>query len=239
MTLAHHIAHGATCKCSASPRATRRGAAVLQEVRDARWAQQVCTAWRRPDGPSSPARGTRPSRCGATACERTIQATQTSMRWRCCRAGAVRQRSDDQTAKLWTLDGVLERTFEVGSGGGASRRCPTACTSWSAWRLRRVRLYHVDGRSSTFKAPQHALRALAVTPDGQHIISGSCDCCQGVERRQQEPVSTCVGQPATFARWRRCPTASASSACRHHPGVALDGTLQNTFTLHTAWGPGR
>ena len=67
-------------------------------------------------------------------CERTIEGTDIE-----CVAvlpgGALRQRSDDGAAKLWTLDGALERTFEVSTQEdtcGASRRCPTACTLWSA-----------------------------------------------------------------------------------------------------------
>ena len=48
-----------------------------------------------------------------------------STRWRCCRAerasSAARR---DGTAKLWTLDGALERTFEVGEHG--ARGCVAA-----------------------------------------------------------------------------------------------------------------
>ena len=50
-------------------------------------------------------------------------------------------------------------------------------------------------------------------------------------------VSTCAGHTGRFSRWRRCPTASASSAAGHEDTTVrvwlLDGTLENTFELHT------
>ena len=40
--------------------------------------------------------------------------------------------------------------------------------------MNQVRLYHVDGTLvHTFKGHENAVNAVAVTPDGQHIISGS------------------------------------------------------------------
>ena len=52
------------------------------------------------------------------------------------------------------------------------------------YRSHDVRLYHVDGTLvHTFE--ERWVNAVAVTPDGQHIISGSWTSRQGVERRQQ------------------------------------------------------
>ena len=56
-----------------------------------------------------------------------------------------------------------------------------------------VRMYHVDGTlvHTFFEGGCSSIVervTAAVTPDGQHIISGSADIArQGVERRQQEP----------------------------------------------------
>ena len=84
------------------------------------------------------------------------------------------------------------------------------------------------------------MRAVAVTPDGQHIISGSITSLVKVwSVASKSLVSTCVGHTgAGFTRWRRCPTASASSAAGTDKTVRvwlLDGTLENTFKLHTGY----
>ena len=66
---------------------------------------------------------------------RTIEAHRLRGHGGCGAAGrrALHQRlASDKTAKLFTFGGELERTFEVGSWVPASRRCPTACTLWSA-----------------------------------------------------------------------------------------------------------
>ena len=80
-----------------------------------------------------------------------------SGRWRCCRAGARfvsgGRRHD---VKLWTLDGTARAHLLVGGPDAApwSRRCPTACTSWSALpagsRRDMAVPYRVDARH-TFK----------------------------------------------------------------------------------------
>ena len=79
---------------------------------------------------------------------------------------------------------------------------------------------------------------MAVTRDGQHIISGAADKLVKVwSVATKSLVSTCEGPPASSTRWRRCPTASASSrrARRYRPRVALDGTLKNTPELHNVY----
>ena len=97
--------------------------------------------------------------------------------------------SIDGTAKLWTLDGALERTFEVGSSVHCVAALPDGVHFVVGLGNGEVRLYHVDGTLvHTFKGHTDDVWAVAVTPDGQHIISGSMDeSRQGVERRQQEP----------------------------------------------------
>ena len=103
-----------------------------------------------------------------------------------------------------------------------------------------VRLYHVDGTLvHTFEGHASQVNALAVTPDGQHIISGSHDWLVKVwsvaDRSLPEHRE---GHRDTVLAVAGCPTASASSAARQHrprwrAGVALDGTPKNTFRLHT------
>ena len=114
--------------------------------------------------------------------------------------------SDDGTAKLWTLDGALERMFEADSIVLCVWRA-TACTSWSApaapHRIEQGRLYHVDGTLvHTFRGHTAAVWAVAVTPDGQHIISGSYDKlvrCGALPPSARLPPAS--GTPR-FSRWR-------------------------------------
>ena len=60
---------------------------------------------------------------------------------------ALRQRLDDRTVKLWTLDGALERTFEVGSEVRCAAALPDGVHFVVGLAPNRgeVRLYHVDG----------------------------------------------------------------------------------------------
>ena len=89
--------------------------------------------------------------------------------------------SQDGTAKLWTLDGSLERTFEVGSYMTCVAALPDGehfVVGLGGGHIDRgeVRLYHVDGtRVHTFERHANLLNAVAVTPDGQQIISGGFD----------------------------------------------------------------
>ena len=119
------------------------------------------------------------------ACERTINAHTDQTVWAMAvLPGGARivTCSPDRTAKLWTLDGALERTFEVGAFVYAVAPLPDGMhfvvgTGWySLSGLCEIRLYHVDGTLvHTFKDTHEYSEfiALAVTPDGQHIISGT------------------------------------------------------------------
>ena len=60
------------------------------------------------------------------ACVHTIQAHTRHGGGVAGRGARFISGSYDGTAKLWTLDGAPELTFEVGSCVCASRRCPTA-----------------------------------------------------------------------------------------------------------------
>ena len=113
--------------------------------------------------------------------------------------------SDDGTAKLWRIDGTLERTFHVNRGvlnvavlpDGAHFVVGTRALvvgnphqdPATALRLAELKLYHVSGRCAHTYTAAHKgdVRAVAVTADGLHIISGAYDHRVSVERREQEP----------------------------------------------------
>ena len=70
----------------------------------------------------------------------------------------------DRTAKLWTLDGALERTFAVGDFVCCVAALPDGA-HFVVGLYRVFRLYHVDGTLvHTFEGHTSEVRALAVTP---------------------------------------------------------------------------
>ena len=153
-----HGAQGADVPRDQRRRAQRdQGAAVLHRGRDARWAHRWgaelvgCGAWRRrPTAASSAARATGPSRCGAMAhASASSRRTQTmSTRWRCCRWSALRQRLGRRQGEAGRSAVPSSAPSRWACACSASRRCPTACTLWSALAMLtpgEVRLYHVDG----------------------------------------------------------------------------------------------
>ena len=88
--------------------------------------------------------------------------------------------SDDETAKLWTFGGELERTFEVGSVVYSIAALPGGTQFvvglGAGPSQGEVRLYHVDGTlAHTFRGHVDTVLALAVTRDGQRVVSGSVD----------------------------------------------------------------
>ena len=125
------------------------------------------------------------------ACERTIQVHTSKVNAVAVLQGGARlfvSGSFDPTAKLWTLDGALERTFLVDSWittvncVAALPDGPHFVVGLTNGKVRlysvgsEVRLYHVDCTLvHTFKGHTNWVIAVAVTPDGQHIISGSND----------------------------------------------------------------
>ena len=87
----------------------------------------------------------------------------------------------DETAKLCTLDGA--RAHLRSALRAWSRRCPTACTLWSALPTGSG-CTTSTGRLSTLQGLPDSPFAITVTIDGQHIISGAetgssrCGACR-------------------------------------------------------------
>ena len=182
-------------------------------------------------------------------CARTIQAHTEWVTEVAVLPGGARfvSVSTDGTAKLWTLDGVLERTFEMGNN---TVLCVAALPDGVHFVVGlgdgpnrgEFRLYHVDGTLvHTFKGHTNRVyaapvEAVAVTPDGQHIISGSVDTLVKVwSVATKSLVSTCAGRTLV------CAVVAMPDNQRFLSGGydktvrvwLLDGTLKNTFTLHT------
>ena len=170
--------------------------------------------------------------------------------------------SCDCTVRLWTLGGALERSFKVGSKAfciaalpdgvhfavgtsGPTREVGFAGGAW-LYHDGEVRMYHVDGTLvHTFKGHTGYVWAVAVTPDGQHVISGSGDRLVKVwSVSTKSLVSTCAGHTEVVDE-EYCDGVHAVAAMpdgkRFLSGAAdktvrvwrLNGTHQNTFDLHT------
>ena len=178
------------------------------------------------------------------ACERTIQAHASFINALAVLPDGARfvSTSDDNTAKLWTLDGVLERTFDVGSWAFPVRVLPDGVHFVVGLghgpNPGQVRLYHVDGTLvHTFKGHASVVGAVAVTPDGQHIISGAYDNRVNVwSVATKSLVSTCRGHSQEVFAVAAMPDGQrilSGSADRTVRVWLLDGTHQNTFTLNT------
>ena len=112
--------------------------------------------------------------------------------------------SADKTVKLWTLNGALERTFDVGSRAFRIAVMPdgvhfVVIVTWGG-NQREMKLYHVDGTVvGAFDLPvrRRDLSSLAVTPDGQHVICGSNSGPVYVWSVESKSiVSTCRGHTA-------------------------------------------
>ena len=182
------------------------------------------------------------------ACERTINAHTDQTVWAMAvLPGGARivTCSPDRTAKLWTLDGALERTFEVGAFVYAVAPLPDGMhfvvgTGWySLSALCEIRLYNVDGTLvHTFKETHKytEVLALAVTPDGQHIISGKSDRVVKVwSVATKSLVSTCEGHISDVSAVAAMPDGKRflSGADTTIRVWLVDGTHENTFDLHT------
>ena len=199
----------------------RQVAAVLQRGRDARRAHTLGVARgggaRRPHHHRLVRQTVKLWRDGA--CERTIQAHANLLngRWQVLPGGArFVSGSNDCTAKLWTLDGAsLERTevhnagvaaalpdgvhFMVGTADDGEDVARSSCTTST-------------GRSSTPSRGTSMGSRWRVTPDGQHIISGSATSSSRWSVATKSRSHLRRAHRSTSTRWRRCPTASASSA---------------------------
>ena len=180
------------------------------------------------------------------ACERTIQAHNDGQGGGgAAGRSALRQRlSRRPTAKLWTLDGALERTFAVGRQVLCVAALPdgvhfvVGLVVKRGRRREQVRLYHVDGTLvHTFTGHTRSVIAVAVTPDGQHIISGSDDNLVKVwSVATKSLVSTCVGHTDYVRAVAAMPDGQRILSGSYDNTVRvwrLNGTLENTFELHT------
>ena len=162
--------------------------------------------------------------------------------------------SDDGTAKLWRIDGTLERTFHVNRGvlnvavlpDGAHFVVGTRALvvgnphqdPATALRLAELKLYHVSGRCAHTYTAAHKgdVRAVAVTADGLHIISGAYDHRVSVwSVANKSHVSTCDGHDDTVWAVASMPDSQRLLSASSDKSVRLwllDGTLENTFKLH-------
>jgi WD40 repeat protein len=178
-------------------------------------------------------------------CERTIQAHSNLVYSVAVLPGGARfvSGSFDFTAKLWTLDGQWERTFEVGSNVLFIAALPDGVHFMVGLghgdNSGQVRLYHVDGTLvHTFEGHTGSAFGMAVTRDGQHIISGAGDKLVKVWNvATQSLVSTCRGHTgvvyavAAMPDGKRFLSGSSDKTVRVW---LLDGTLENTLPqLHT------
>jgi len=157
-------------------------------------------------------------------------------------SGSGKALSSDGAAELFTFGGELERTFAVGS----QVCCVAALLDGAHFVVGLgqgpnkgdVRLYHVDGTLvHAFTGHTYAVVTLAVTLDGQHIISGSFDKLFKVwSVAGKSLVSTCGGHTkgvralAAMPDGHRILSGSEGSTVRVW---LLAGTLENTFELHT------
>jgi WD40 repeat protein len=157
-------------------------------------------------------------------------------------AGRRASGSDDGTAKLWTLDGAFERTFEVGGWVWKVAALPDGvhCVVGAGHgpNQGQVRLYHVDGTLvHSFKGHTGSVLAVAVANDGQYIISGASDTLVKIwSVATKSLVSTCVGHTEQVRAVAAMPDGQRFlSGCGDSTVCVwlLDGTLENTFRLHT------
>jgi len=176
------------------------------------------------------------------ACERTIEVTgHRWIRWIIAVAaqpgGAYFVSSSwDHTVKLWTLDGALERTFDV-RGAECVAALPDGVHFVVGCR-NEVRLYHANGTLvHAFEGHTLPVLAVAVTPDGQHIISGVSENLVEVwSVATKSLVSTCTGHDSKVLAVAAMPDRQRFLSGSNDDTVRvwlLDGTHQNTFELHT------
>ena len=176
--------------------------------------------------------------------------------------------SVDGPVKLWTLDGALERTFQAGGEVLCAAVLPDGdhfVVGVSVGEaMNAILLYHFDRTLvHAFRAGEDEAAAsmLAVTPDGQHIISDSHITSEGsyVEGFYVE------GEAVDFSvKVWSVASKSLVATCRHTASVTalaampdgmrflsfahgseirvwlLNGTLENTFSVlhHLSWTPG-
>ena len=164
--------------------------------------------------------------------------------------------SNDNTAKLWTSDGELERTFQEDGLVGSIAALPDGVHFVVGLFCGALKLYHIDGTlvhvfeheqdlededDDIEKGLGHSdyVNALAVTRDGQHIISGSSDCSVIVwSVATKKIVGICDEHPGEVWSVEAMPDGQRFLSGSNDETVRvwlIDGTLQNTFSeLHNS-----
>jgi WD40 repeat protein len=175
------------------------------------------------------------------ACELTVDAEARWVMGVAVLPGGTRFISalDDYVVRLRTLDGALERTFEVGIAVLCVAALPDGVHFVVGLGVPRyeVRLYHVDGTLvHTFKGHTRYVRGVAATPNGQQIISVSLDRLVKVwSVATKSLVSTCEGHGAGVVAVAVMPDGQRILSGGNDKTVRvwrLNGTLENTFELH-------
>ena len=153
------------------------------------------------------------------------------------------------SVKVWMLDGGLETTVQfradfVPTVAALPDGMHFVVGNRSEQGHGQVRLYHVDGTLiHDFLAHWYNTLGVAVTPDGQHIIScgASSDKLAKVwsiaNKKDPEMVSICQGHTGTVWAVAAMPDGKRFLSGGEDRTVRvwlLDGTLKNTFMLHVA-----
>lgn len=158
--------------------------------------------------------------------------------------------SNDNTARLWRSNGELERTFEEDGLVGSVAALPDGVHFVVGLFCGALKLYHIDG--TLVHVFEHAnedddvepilghwdyVNALAVTRDGQHIISGSSDHRVIVwSVATKSLVSICDGHEGEVWSVEAMPDGQRFLSGSNDDTVRvwlIDGTLENTFSeLH-------
>ena len=159
--------------------------------------------------------------------------------------------SEDQSAKVWTFDGELKSSFDL-AGTVYEVVCMPDGQHFVAATGRieddddddddddshKVWLCHVDGTvvctlDESCGGHTRKVASVAVTPDGQHIISGSGDATAKVwSVASKSLVSTCAGHDryvADVAAMPDCQRIISGSEDRSVKVWLLDGTLVKTI----------
>ena len=144
----------------------------------------------------------------------------------------------EKTARLSTLDGALDRTIDIGNYAWGTAAMPDG-VHFVLGAGYDVRLYHVDGTLvHTFKGHTHLVAAVAVTRDGQHIISGAQDSRVKVwSVATKSLVGDCIGHNSVVKALAVMPDGKRILSGSNDKTVRrwlLDGTQTDTFRLHTA-----
>ncbi len=178
-------------------------------------------------------------------CVRTIQAG--GMRSNAAllpggRVAAETVAGNGRSFALWTLSGTHERNIDLGAPVHAVASLPDGVhfvIGTGSW----LEMYHIDGTHvHTFTGHTNNVLALAVTPDGQHIISGSADSFVKVWSVASRSLVSTSAEHTARARAVVRAVAVTPDGQRILSGslgeirvLRLDGTHENTFMQPRTW----